>query len=82
MRKRSTKSWSCNPAWLALLVRALRKMRFASVAGIDMVETIHTILTLVERKVFSDKRVGMLRRDLTLPDQGLRPRLGIRLLSI
>ena len=37
MRKRSTKSWSCNPAWSAELVRARRKMRFAPAAGVDMV---------------------------------------------
>ena len=44
MRKRSTKSWSCNPAWSALLVRARRKMRFAPAAGMDMLETNHRIL--------------------------------------
>lgn len=76
MRKRSTKSWSCNPAWSALLVRARRKMRFAFAAGVGMVETIHTTSTLKERAVFLDEiGVVMLRRDLT------RSKLGTRLFS-
>ena len=68
MRKRLTKSWSGNPAWSALLVRARRKMRFVSAALVDMAKAIHTILPLEERIAFSDERgVGMLRRDLILP---------------